>query len=142
MLLALSSFPKNLPCFAANCNMTRITRFLCYFVGLKFASVLSITLIPSLSKKWPSNCLINIQMSCLKKESKNFIPYPSKSHRRMCFKLTPSQYLILIFQQEKKTSRTIPFCIPSCEISFSPSCGLDHSEWHQFSRNNLCLHEE
>ena len=36
----LSSFPRNLRCFAANCNMSRITRFLCYFLGLKFASVL------------------------------------------------------------------------------------------------------
>ena len=35
----LSSFPRNLRCFAANCNMSRITRLLCFFLGLKFASV-------------------------------------------------------------------------------------------------------
>ena len=44
----LSSFPRNLRCFAANRNMSRTTRFLCYFLGLKFASVLFFTLFPSL----------------------------------------------------------------------------------------------
>ena len=41
-------WPGNLRSFAANCNMSRITRLLCYFFGLKFASVLFSTLFPSL----------------------------------------------------------------------------------------------
>ena len=40
--------PWNLRCFGANCNMSRITRFLCYFFGLKFASVLFFYAFPSL----------------------------------------------------------------------------------------------
>ena len=44
----LSSFPRNLRCFAADCDMSLITRFLCYFFSLKFASVLFFSLFPSL----------------------------------------------------------------------------------------------
>ena len=43
-----------LRCFGANFNMSRITRFLCYFLGLKFSSVLFCTLFPSLGFPDPS----------------------------------------------------------------------------------------
>ena len=45
---ALCYVSGNLQCFVENCNMSRITQFVCYFFGPKFASVLFITLFPSL----------------------------------------------------------------------------------------------
>ena len=46
-----------LRCFGANFNISRITRFLCYFLGLKFSSVLLCTLFPSLEQSftWGAN---------------------------------------------------------------------------------------
>ena len=46
--LQLGLIHGNLRCFGANCNMSRITRFLCYFFLLKYSSVLYFTLFPSL----------------------------------------------------------------------------------------------
>ena len=40
----------NLRCFGVNYDMSRITRFLCYFLSLKLASVLSYYAFPSLSQ--------------------------------------------------------------------------------------------
>ena len=42
------SFQDNLRCFGVNYDMSRITRFLCYFLSLKLASVLSYYAFPSL----------------------------------------------------------------------------------------------
>ena len=46
--LQLGLIQGNLRCFGANCNMSRNTRFLCYFFLLKYSSVLYFTLFPSL----------------------------------------------------------------------------------------------
>ena len=46
--LQLGLIHGNLRCFGANCNMSRITRFLCYFFLLKYSFVLYFTLFPSL----------------------------------------------------------------------------------------------
>ena len=43
------SFQDNLRCFGVNYDMSRITRFLCYFLSLKLASVPSYYAFPSLS---------------------------------------------------------------------------------------------
>ena len=42
------SFQDNLRCFGVNYDMSRIMRFLCYFLSLKLASVLSYYAFPSL----------------------------------------------------------------------------------------------
>ena len=46
--LQLGLIQGNLRCFGANCNMSWNTRFWCYFVLLKYSSVLYFTLFPSL----------------------------------------------------------------------------------------------
>ena len=47
--LQLGLIQGNIRCFGANCNMSRNTRFLCYFFLLKYVSVLFFTLFPSLA---------------------------------------------------------------------------------------------
>ena len=52
MLMCLTnsvfSFQDNLRCFGVKCDMSRITRFLCYFLRVRRASVLSYYAFPSL----------------------------------------------------------------------------------------------
>ena len=43
--------PHNILSFV-NCKMSRNTSFLCYFLGLKYSSVLFITLFSSVSASW------------------------------------------------------------------------------------------
>ena len=49
--LQIGLIQGNLRCFGTNCNMSRNTRFLCYFFLLKYSSVLYFMLFPSLL--WP-----------------------------------------------------------------------------------------
>ena len=59
--LQLGLIQGNLRCFGANCNMSRNTRFLCYFFLLEYSSVLYFTLFPSLIE----NTIMNReQMDC------------------------------------------------------------------------------
>ena len=48
VLAKLGLIQGNSRCFGANCKMSQNTRFLCYYFGLKYSSVLFFTLIPSL----------------------------------------------------------------------------------------------
>merc|ERR1712055_50071 len=48
VLAQLGLIQGNSRCFGAHCKMSRNTRFLCYFFGLKYSSVLFSTLFPSL----------------------------------------------------------------------------------------------
>ena len=57
------SFQDNLRCFGVNYKMSRITHFLCYFLSVKLASVLSYYAFPSLSEcsldwsqEWSQEC--------------------------------------------------------------------------------------
>ena len=48
VLAQLGLIQVNSRCFGAHCKMSRNTRFLCYYFGLKYSSVLFSTLFPSL----------------------------------------------------------------------------------------------
>ena len=48
VLAQLDLIQGNSRCFGAHCKMSRNTRFLCYYFGLKYSSVLFFTLFPSL----------------------------------------------------------------------------------------------
>ena len=77
--------------FPANCNMSRIARFLCYFCGLIFASVLFFTLFPSLKfslfkyfdertkqQEWIRQVLLGIRSSTWKRMKAEVKQKPSQ----------------------------------------------------------------
>ena len=68
--LQIGLIQGNLRCFGTNCNMSRNTRFLCYFFLLKYSSVLYFTLFPSLEIiTWPTHTVHLCTLRALQEHS-------------------------------------------------------------------------
>ena len=64
VLAKLGLIQGNSRCFGANCKMAQNTRFLCYYFGLKYSSVLFFTIIPSLMM----TSFVDLTNICISKE--------------------------------------------------------------------------